>query len=554
MQNVFWYVVTGNVEHAERFDVTGNDVNIILEDGASLDAQRGIAVNYRTDYTNTLNIWGQSNDRGVLNATGGGNGEAGIGGGRYYACGTINIYGGTVNANGANEAAGIGTGHVANVHTQTGIYAAINIYGGNINAQGGWNAAGIGTGANYDCYNDNSIVINIRGGNIHACRGSESASGIGVGFSRVFLHCSTTLDSTIDPDISVYSDGYVVDSRASLTLTGSFMDEYGQVYTGNITDTSDISGKTLRKAGSVPQFTGHSLTLAGDIGVNFFVDMSMLSDEDRQNSTMDFTVNGVTTTDTFDPNFTNENGDYGFTLNISSVQMADTITAVLHYGNGGTYINTYRVEEYFQYVREHKTESPYSEIIDLVEALASYGHYVQSFLADANHWEVGDQHAAMDTHTVNYGSSDIANYRDNVVAPGTYSPVVTGRPDGVSLTYSLNLETTTTIRIFLRCDGGFAPDFITGASIDGVAVDPVVQSDGRIRIDITGITAQNLGKAYTVEVLTVNGTITINLSALSYVSLVIDNSNDFYSDDENALYAMYSLYRYWVEASDYYMN
>ena len=547
-----WYVVTGNVEHAERFDVTGNDVNIILEDGASLDAQRGIAVNYRTDYTNTLNIWGQSNDRGVLNAIGVGDGEAGIGGNNWCSCGTVNIYGGTVNAYGANDGAGIGTGHLAYGWTDY-VCAAINIYGGNIYAKGGYKAAGIGSGSTTERDEFNSISIYIGGGNVRAESGVGNVNGaIGYGYSDYYIVCDIVLDCTGSRDISVYADSYSVKRYdQTMTLNGTFVDEYGQTHTGNITSSnvSSINGRTLVRAGTIPVFTGHSLTLGGDIGVNYFVDMSMLTDAERQSATVDFTVNGVTTTDTFDPNFTNDNGDYGFTLNISSVQMADTITAVLHIGDRTFYANDYKVEDYYDQIIA--APGAYgTDVVNLVKALKDYGHYVQPFLSEHTRtpWTIGTDHMAI-TQSNTYDDSvlqpvyDIIN-NDSAI----YVPAVSSH-EGVSLTYSLNLETTTSVRLYLD-PGSAGFEGPISLTVDGQSADYVLLSDGRYRVDIDNIPARLLGTGHNICFSYGNQSITVsNLSALSYVRLVMDLSNDFYNDTESQ-YAMCALYRYFQAAQN----
>lgn len=63
-----WYVVSSNVEIADRITVTG-EVNLILADGCTLTANKGISVTSG----NSLTIYGQSTGDGALVA-----GTAGI--------------------------------------------------------------------------------------------------------------------------------------------------------------------------------------------------------------------------------------------------------------------------------------------------------------------------------------------------------------------------------------------------------------------------------------------------------------------------------------------
>ena len=209
-----WYVVSSDVEITTRITVSG-EVNLILADGCTLTATKGISVTSG----NSLTIYGQSGGSGALIAgtvgtidtghagiggvkgnTGvyvhgditinggsvtaqGGEWAAGIGGGSGVSTnlndtkenGTITINGGTVNATGGSQGAGIGCG------SQNGVAGGnITITGGEVTAQGGKNAAGIG-GANNDNYTPGRSIT-ISGGTVNATGGSQAA-GIGSGYS-----------------------------------------------------------------------------------------------------------------------------------------------------------------------------------------------------------------------------------------------------------------------------------------------------------------------------------------------------------------------------------
>ena len=106
-----WYVVNTDVTIGSRIIVSGT-VNLILCDGATLIAEKGITVTSDDTTGNTLNIYGQTNGTGQLEATGDKD-AAGIGGNsgdsECYG-GTVTIYGGTVTATGGDGAQGIGGG------------------------------------------------------------------------------------------------------------------------------------------------------------------------------------------------------------------------------------------------------------------------------------------------------------------------------------------------------------------------------------------------------------------------------------------------------------
>ena len=196
--NGVWYVVNSGVSIDSRVLVSG-EVNLLLCDGATLNAKKGITV----ASGNTLNIYGQSEGTGTLNAGNDLNNAAGIGGVSGQSGGTINIHGGTITAKGdsttnplaggagiggGNEGAGgtitiyggtvtgsvdyygtgIGSGHYGSGGT-------ITIYGGTVTGSTGENGAGIGSG-----YYGKDVNINIHGGTVNAT-GGYGATGIGAG-------------------------------------------------------------------------------------------------------------------------------------------------------------------------------------------------------------------------------------------------------------------------------------------------------------------------------------------------------------------------------------
>ncbi len=204
-----WYVVSGEVEISDRITVTG-EVHLILADGCTLNAEKGISVTAG----NSLTIYAQSADfteAGTLDATvyqaagnagiggndgspahgditinggniiaEGGNDAAGIGGGSGYGQGTVNgqitINGGKIEADGGpNNGAGIGGGYLNKIAG-----GDILISGGDVTATGGKWAAGIGNG--YSDYQVNGRSITINGAAKVEAHGGSSAAGIGNGF------------------------------------------------------------------------------------------------------------------------------------------------------------------------------------------------------------------------------------------------------------------------------------------------------------------------------------------------------------------------------------
>ena len=145
-----WYVIqSGNAVATNRLVVSGT-VNLILCDGATLIARKGITVTSG----NTLNIYAGSIDETILGTgklyAGTVNGTintcedeyAGIGGSNGASGGTVTIHGGEITALGNTKAAGIGGGN-------GGAGGTVTIYGGTVTASGDGQGKGMGIGAGH---------------------------------------------------------------------------------------------------------------------------------------------------------------------------------------------------------------------------------------------------------------------------------------------------------------------------------------------------------------------------------------------------------------------
>ena len=225
-----------------RITIDGS-VNLLLPDGKTLNANRGITVSSG----NTLVIDkfdSESTGAGTLIATGG-DGAAGIGGGNNQTGGTITIKGGTVTAYGGYFAAGIGGGY-------NGAGGTVTINGGKVTATGGENAAGIGGGRS-----GAGGTISINGGTVTATGGSANeylgaGSGIGGGYNGAGATVNITGGTVTATGGSGSSDypgdgtgigrGNGGSSDGTLTLTGVSM----EVSEDN-TSWTDYNGSTRKR-------------------------------------------------------------------------------------------------------------------------------------------------------------------------------------------------------------------------------------------------------------------------------------------------------------------
>ena len=206
------YVVEGNVTISGQITLSGN-VNLIIKDGATLTAQGGIR-----GYNNNLYIYGQANQTGQLvvdksdddaitsmktlevhsaklTATSSKKDRGGF----YYA-GTINVYGGSVDATAAN-------GYGISLRSD----GSINIYGGEVKA------VGKGTGSyGYGITAGNTATVTVNGGQLWAENADKQAlySKItlkkGEGFSGKIEYSSdkSTWSETVDANAKYVRVGY----------------------------------------------------------------------------------------------------------------------------------------------------------------------------------------------------------------------------------------------------------------------------------------------------------------------------------------------------------
>lgn len=318
------------------------------------------------------------------------------------------------------------------------------------------------------------------------------------------------------------------------------------VYTATVTfgDNNYTDEKTVvipKLVATVPSFKTQNLTLSGQIGVNFYLDLSPLTDEEKAASYMEFTVCGRTTKANFDSTKLNCTGQYyGFTCYVTSVEMADTIKAVYHYGDNKTIEMTYSVLAYINKIDEYASNYD-GTTLDLIHSIADYGHYAQPFLAAANNWTIGTDHPEMSKHYTN-------SYEYNSIKASVDSSkfsVESNNSDMDAITYSLSLNSETSINVFLKPKADNAGNVTV--TVNGSPATAVKQSDGRYKVTITNISAHKLGDKYKISVTTDKGTAECTVSVLSYVYAVL-NSNSF---DETAKNAVSSIYKYYDATMKY---
>ena len=347
------------------------------------------------------------------------------------------------------------------------------------------------------------------------------------------------------------NEGYVLDTVTVTTARG------GPVEVNNNTFTMPAENVTVKatfkRIDREPAFDAESLTLGGEISVNFYMDLSMLTYNEKVNSYMTFTVGTENKQVESRANFSSTNfsgGTWGFTCYVNAIQMADKIYPVFHYTpDGSSEEKTVSRDAYT--VRTYAIKTQYTddaELKDLAKKMIDYGHFVQIYLSELRNWTIGSDYAQIETYeydpqatspvynetNYNYVETQIS---DHAIVRNFDQSVIS------EIKYSLVLDSKTTIRLYIKPADGYTGDI----TVSGAATTATKQKDGRYLVEITGIGADKLGVQYTVNITTTNATAEVKVSAMSYVygMLTYDNASTEAKD------AVCSLYYYWMAAQNY---
>lgn len=358
---------------------------------------------------------------GTVNAAGGRWG-AGIGGGapeyskavtedipaaveHFGDGGTIIINGGTVSAiGGAERAAGIGGGKFSNGGNVT-------ISGGTVTASGstgigcGWGANGGSVTLKWTEETRSNMSVYPRGCNVNVTLESGFIDGNGNVYGPGSYDGGTIANKTLTPisytvtwknydgtilKIDENVDGGAIPTYVGTTPVKPSDGNHSYVFSGWTPELSSLVANTTYTATFIKSgvFVGHSLTLEGDIGINFY---AALTDEELgSGAVVDFawTVEGEEKTHsvtlTADDNTAN---GYKATCPVAVAEMTYDVTATLTIGGVEYDTDTYSVKQYgdtilsndykTEYLKAGHTEAEYNKLATLVKTMLNYGAKAQ---------------------------------------------------------------------------------------------------------------------------------------------------------------------------------
>lgn len=285
------------------------------------------------------------------------------------------------------------------------------------------------------------------------------------------------------------------------------------------------------------KLAGYSLSLTGNIGVNFYMELSdkILADKDAymQITLPNGTVTKVPVSEA-QPNTEIKKGTtyYRFPCEVASYEMTQDIKAQMFDGNGKVGKEyTYTVRDYAQYLIKHA--DLYQEAYHFAMAMLNYGASSQKYFNKA----VDD----LANKYLNDEEQEIPDRFDGYIDKFTAKKAendVLGQFAGLNMV----LESETTLNIFYEPKEGIDVSKLT-FSVDGKEVTPEKRGQYYI-LSLENIKANELGTSKTFTVTDGTNTLSGDYCAMMYCYQVLNAAEGTYEDDLVTLVKAFSNYAY----------
>ena len=247
----------------------------------------------------------------------------------------------------------------------------------------------------------------------------------------------------------------------------------------------DTCSKYMDNIGA--RLVGHSLTLDGSVGVNFYMELSSEVTDDSS-AYMEFTLPGGKTSTVKVSEAPTEviSGTtyYKFKCQVNATAMTDTITAQIKSNVGNSKVYEYTVKEYADYLFAHKDESTeFAEAAELIEAMVNYGSYAQIY-------------AGYNTENLAVGDAKKLKSLDDVWINRYYEP----SPYETKVQFAganLSLLSTTTLRMYFKITDIDAESVLIG--YQGQELEKT-QSGDYYYVELVGIPASKLDDEFCIDV------------------------------------------------------
>ena len=285
------------------------------------------------------------------------------------------------------------------------------------------------------------------------------------------------------------------------------------------------------------KLAGYSLSLTGNIGVNFYMELSDQIIADK-GAYMQFTLpNGTITKVPVSEAQKNttinaEKTYYRFPCEVASYEMTQDIKAQMFDGNGKCGKEyTYTVRDYAQYLIDDV--DLYQDAYPFAVAMLNYGACSQKYFNKAVD-ELANKYLNDDELEI---PDRFDGYINNFVAEKAENEVL-GQFAGLSMV----LKSETTLNIFYEPQEGIDVSKLT-FSIDGKEITPVKRGQYYI-LSLENIRANELGNSKTFTVTDGTNILTGDYCAMMYCYQVLQAKEGTYADDLVTLVKAFSDYAY----------
>lgn len=274
------------------------------------------------------------------------------------------------------------------------------------------------------------------------------------------------------------------------------------------------------------RFTGHSLTLEGDIGINYFID---ITDEEVANgATVDFIweVNDTVKTHSVTLTPANKiNNRYRASVPVAVAEMTYDITATLSLAGTQVETNTYSVKRYgdtilsekyrFDFLENDHTEAEYEKLSNLIKTMLDYGTKAQIQFG----------------RNTDYPANEGVGYRMQKVTANMLTSTASDMDSGLDnygLEYAgttIVYQTKTSMRHYYKITNQSDFDAVKDNIYFNGKKAGYTNKDGKIYFELQDIAAADLDTPYTLKI----GESNYNYSVLDYARECLSAANAPYN-------------------------
>ncbi len=369
---------------------------------------------------------------------------------------------------------------------------------------------------------DNYVNIGTRVGSlIHIEKVGYSFDGTTentwVSDQKLFAKLATGVKITIYSDtvgFKIWVDGEKAIERTYSTANSSTNPDIPWSFASEVT-ASDIQIWTL----NVAEPAGHNITLDGNIGVNFYMNLGAAINPEE--AVMNFTlpdgstqqVTGVST-----------DKGYQYTCEVAAKEMTKEIKAQVVAGDAVSKEYTYSVKDYADSILND--EATYGKAIPLVKAMLNYGAYAQTYFGYNTEALAND--GLVDTDVSGVTETDLERFAKS--APSNEFAGLAGA--------SLILESETTLKLYFTLPAGADVSLYTFSN--GSEDLKPVKSGIYYYVTIQDIDAKNLDTDYKVTVKYGENSLEVTYSPMTYCYNVLKGyTGDKAEELKNVVRALY---------------